>query len=166
MDEVRLYFSSGRVIRLFRIESIFGGTRHVATILGAGIGEEGIGGFRWTRGVKVVSILLVRLALATLDSSVAPRIEGGHKSMAAALDGALSQEPLWLVEMFGLVNNKPRYRHIFVRSNPGRKRYGPVAVSLSQRLRGENIRIFLNNSPVLGTPALERILLQLMEQAH
>ena len=144
MDEVRLYFSSGRVIRLFRIESIFGVTRHVAATRGAGISEEGIGGFRWTRGVKVVSILFVRLALATLDSS----------------------EPLWLVEMFGLVNNKPRYRHIFVRSNPGRKRYGPVAVSLSQRLRGENIRIFLNNSPVLGTPALERILLQLMEQAH
>ena len=165
MDEVRLYFTTGRVLRLFRIECIAGSARHVAVVSGSRAGGDGVGVFRWSRGVKVVSILFVRLALATVDSSIEPRIEGGRGSLAASLDGVLSQEPMWLVEMFGVVNKtNPRCRRFFVRSNPGRKRCGPVAVSISHRVRSEHVRIFLNNTPASDKLSLERILKHLLDQ--
>lgn len=166
MDEVRLYFTSGRALRLSRIECISRTARHVAVADGAEARPREIGVFRWSRGVKVVSILFVRLALTTRDARVEARLEGGRGSMAAALDGAISQEPEWLIDMFGLLNRRtPLCRRLFVRSNPGRKRCGPVAVSFSRRLKAENIRIFLNDTPVLNQSVLERILTQLTEQA-
>ena len=167
MDEVRLYFTSGKVLRLSCIESVSGSACHLAVASKAAIGQDGNGGFRWSRGVKVLSILFVRLALSTLDTSVEVRIEGGRGSMAASLDGVLSQEPEWLVRMFGLLTQgAPRCRRLFVRSNPGRKRCGPVAVSLSQRIKRESVRIFLNDTHVVDKHCLERMLMQLTDQAR
>jgi type IV secretory pathway TrbD component len=126
-----LYFTTGRVLRLFRIECVAGSARNVAVVSGSRAGGDGIGVFRWSRGVKVVSILFVRLALATVDSSIEPRIKGGRGSLAASLDGVLSQEPMWLVEIFCVFNEtNPRCRRLFVRANSGCKRRGPVAVSM------------------------------------
>lgn len=114
-----------------------------------------------------MSILFVRLALSTLDTNVEVRIEGGRGSMAASLDGVLSQEPEWFVQMFGLrTQGTPRCRRLFARSNPGRKRCGPVAVSLSQRIKRESVRIFLNDTHVVDKHSLEQMLMQLTDQAR
>ena len=74
MDEVRLYLTTGRVLGLFRIECIPGSARHVAVVSGSGLAGERGRGFLWSRGVNGVSILFVRLALATIASSIEPRI--------------------------------------------------------------------------------------------
>jgi hypothetical protein len=165
MDEVRLYFTTGRTLRLFRIECFSGTTRHVAVASRSGVARGDAGVFRWTRGVRGVSILFVQTALARHDPRVAPRIEGGRGSIAASLDGALSQEAAWLDEMFGLSQQRIlQYRRIFLRTNPGLKRCGPVAVSCAPRVRSENIRIFLDGAPVVEKTLLEGIFQQLIGQ--
>lgn len=165
MDEVRLYFSSGRILRLFRIECVSGNARHVAIASRAGVAPNGVGQFRWSRAVRGMSILFVRFALSRHDPRVVPRMEGGRGSIAACLDGALSQEPVWLVEMFGASHEHiPRYRRLFVRSNPGLKRCGPVAVSCTPRVKSDNIRVFLDDALVVDKTSLESILARLMSQ--
>jgi hypothetical protein len=45
MDEVRLYLTTGRVLRLFRIECIARSARHVAVVSGFGPAGDGAGFF-------------------------------------------------------------------------------------------------------------------------
>lgn len=45
MDEVRLYLTTGRVLRLFRIECVARSARHVAVVSGVGPAGDGAGFF-------------------------------------------------------------------------------------------------------------------------
>jgi hypothetical protein len=62
-----------------------------------------------------------------------PLLVGDRGSYAASLDYAISKETHWLVDVFGLSEGEvPNFRRVFKRTNSGRKRSGPVAVSLSK----------------------------------
>lgn len=169
MCEVKFFFSKGssRVdsqARLCRVESRFGSIERCAVTESLGALDSHCGRFRWSRAVRAMSVVAVRTSLATLDPTVEPRITGGRGSFAAALDGALSKEPVWLLETFGIFpNGSPVSRRLFARSNPGRKRVGPVAVSLSSRVRGAEVSIFVNGAKLVCATEL-RVLLDALER--
>jgi hypothetical protein len=94
------------------------------------------GTFRWSSGVRAMSVLLTRQAIiaearrnghSTGDAAAA--IDGHSDSLAASLDYALSKQPLWLQDMFGVTpHGKAISKLLFKRMNPDRKRPGPVTV--------------------------------------
>ena len=100
------------------------------------VAPNNCGNFRWSAGVRALTLLLVRQAL--LDESeklenkaadTSASIEGEDNSPAASLDYALSKQPLWLRDMFGIsAQGVPVSKLIFRRINPDRKRPGPVVI--------------------------------------
>lgn len=166
MCEVKLYFSrSGSSIRLSKIESRFGPVVACAMSESLALSQKMSGTFRWSRGVRAMSILMLRSFLACLDSTVEPRLSGGSGSIAATLDSALSKEPAWLIDSFGVFpGGMPVSRRLFARSNPGRKRIGPVAVSLVGRVKGEDVEIYVNGRLLVECCELRSILAELENQ--
>ena len=66
-------------------------------------------------------------------------LQGGTGSLAASLDYAISKEPNWLTEMFGVdVTGRPVASRIFKRSNSGRKLPGPVTIALNPSVIGHS----------------------------
>ena len=100
------------------------------------VATNNCGNFRWSAGVKALTLLLARQALlveserlenGSCDTSAF--IEGENKSPAASLDYALSKQPIWLGDMFGIsAHGVPISKLIFRRINPDRKRPGPVVI--------------------------------------
>ena len=106
------------------------------------------GTFPWSRAVQAVTVLLLRLVVHRLDSSISPCIKGEQGSLAASLDSALSKETRWICEMFGFDSHgRAVARKITTRSNPERKRPGPVTISFKPQVINETeIKIFLNGT--------------------
>lgn len=100
------------------------------------VAPNNCGNFRWSAGVKALTLLLVRHALLVESERLENRsfhttasIEGEDNSPAASLDYALSKQPLWLRDMFGIsAHGVPIAKFIFRRINPDRKRPGPVVI--------------------------------------
>ena len=99
------------------------------------------GNFRWSSGVRALALLLVRQALVFHQRqnggealSEPAAIEGHDHSLAASLDYAISKQPLWLQDMFGVSPQGAQLaRLLFRRINPDRKRPGPVIVFISNK---------------------------------
>lgn len=94
-----------------------------------------------------------------IDGSSAT-IEGDKDSLAASLDYALSKQPAWLNDMFGIgAAGDARLRDLIARTNSGRIRPGPVTLSLnSANIGPECIEIFLDGLPVKNGRAFNAIL--------
>ena len=99
------------------------------------------GNFRWSSGVRALALLMIRHALV-LDKRrnggkelcEPAAIEGGEHSLAASLDYALSKQPLWLQDMFGVSPQGGQLaRLLFRRINPDRKRPGPVVIFIANK---------------------------------
>lgn len=85
--------------------------------------------FQWTTAVKSLALLALRAAVLGIQRA---SISGEEKSVASALDYALSKPPEWLEEMFGSDSRgEGRAKRLFRRSNPERKRPGPVTISFN-----------------------------------
>lgn len=99
------------------------------------------GNFRWSSGVRALALLMIRHAVVLdkrRNGSEEPfepaAIEGGNHSLAASLDYALTKQPLWLQDMFGVSPQGGQLsRLLFRRVNPDRKRPGPVIVFIANR---------------------------------
>lgn len=110
------------------------------TIRGASA-PHAFGNFRWSSGVRAVALLLVKQAVVLdrrRNGNDAPfdpaAIEGHEHSVAASLDYALSKQPLWLQDMFGVSAQGVQIsRLLFRRVNPDRKRPGPVIIFISNK---------------------------------
>jgi len=167
MCELRLHFSRSRTsLRLYKIESQFGDISRCSVVSEVGATRDSIGRFRWSRGVRALSILALRAVLARHDPTIEPRLYGGRGSIAASLDGVLSKEPAWLLDTFGLFpNGTPVHRRLFARSNPGQKRVGPVAVSLARRVDAADIGIFLDGE-VCSDPSSLRLMMRDLERSE
>jgi hypothetical protein len=120
------------------------------------------GSFQWTTAVKALSVLFIRIAMSEQNESLRNmNCLSGHKgSLASSLDYALSKQPQWLQEMFGMGSYGTVYaRRLILRTNAERKRPGPVILGLNTIvLKPENIRIFWNNEPVASFEALSKLL--------
>jgi hypothetical protein len=123
---------------------------------------SGAGSFQWTSAVRALCILCVRAALSEKDAALGVRalIQGYQGSLAASLDYAVSKQPTWLVEMCGVAKiGVANSRRLFVRSNPERKRPGPVIVAFNETiLAGGDIRVVHNGTPLESSEELYKLL--------
>lgn len=113
--------------------------------------------FQWSPAVHALAILAVRAAAraeAETDSGHDNLhiLEGEFRSAAASLDYCLGKTPLWLLDMFGIdKSGMALSKRIFNRSNPERKRPGPVAISINENfLKYRDIKIHVNGSVLSG----------------
>jgi hypothetical protein len=114
--------------------------------------------FQWTAAVQALSVLLLKAAIRQKKGikTLEPLLEGGKGSLASSIDGALYKQNAWL-DLFGTTaQGDSLSRKIITRTNPGRRRFGPVLVSINERLLpADSIHIFLDNQPTNDTKRLE-----------
>ena len=96
--------------------------------------------FQWTSAVQALTILMIKAAMRhelkddSCENSIAPLLEGLSGSLASSLDASIYKQTAWL-DLFGTTpHGDSLSRRILTRSNPGRRRSGPVMISLNQRL--------------------------------
>jgi len=109
----------------------------------------GVGSFEWSRAVRGAALLVLKARLRKPDSEV--DLLGGARSLAASLDYALDKQPGWMSEMFGEDSSgNSILKRLVLRSNPGRKRIGPVALTFNtQFFPVANIEIRIGDRAVL-----------------
>jgi hypothetical protein len=134
---------------------------------GAGIQS---GNFAWSPAVKALTVLLLRtsehaLRGGTIDST--PPLEGTAGSLASSLDYAFAKNPAWLSDMFGCdTGGEPYARKLILRTNPERKRPGPVVLSINRYvLDPKLIRVLLDGLDVVD-PATLREMANRIEQSR
>ena len=114
------------------------------------------GNFHWSSAVQALSILLLEtkawalLAPGEKEALPLPLLAGGKSSPAASLDYAISKQPSWLLDMFGTDSKGTTIcRRLLQRSNPERRRPGPVMISVNiKTLPPEALHIFTNEQEV------------------
>lgn len=116
---------------------------------------EGYSTFQWSKAVQGLSLLILRAKIEqSLDPNsqgmLRPHIVGYALSQAASLDYALDKQTPWLLDMLGWDRNGLALaRRAITRTNPGRKREGPVALSLNTKfLVASDIKIYLHGREV------------------
>jgi hypothetical protein len=116
----------------------------------------GTGSFTWTSAVQGLVALFMRHHI--FGSTELGKISGGPGSLAASLDYAISKQPRWLSDMFGVRDRgTPNIRYILTRSNSGRKRPGPVEVAVRPSSK-VTISVVCNNKPVTSDEELRALL--------
>ena len=105
------------------------------------------GSFKWSNAVKSLSLLFLRYKARTNDIEI-QSIKGGRGSAASSLDFAISKQPQWLMEMFGIDSKGCSYiNRIITRINPERKKPGPVILSVNKNiLPTENVEVFFDGT--------------------
>lgn len=94
------------------------------------------GTFQWTPAVRALCILVLRTKAAKIHTSSAQRpvLQSMSRGAVSALDYAISRRAAWINDMFGTDSQGSLLaRRLFKRSNPERKRPGPLAISLNER---------------------------------
>ena len=156
-----LWFSTERQIELikttFKSPSI---SRDLCAIRGKTAGAfASCATFQWTAAVQALSVLLLKAVIRDKSGcrSFEPLLEGGKGTIASSLDAALYKQNSWL-ELFGsTATGDLLSRRIITRTNPGRKRFGPVMISLNERiLPAGAITVYLDNRPINDVPTLTR----------
>ena len=131
---------------------------------------KGAGTFQWTSAVRGLCLLFVKAALAHRypSNGNTGHIVGFQSSLAASLDYAITKQPFWIRDMFGLDSKgNTLAQRLIARTNPNRKRPGPVILGLNERaLPCESIDIRWNGEKVEQFEALHTLLLCLGETEH
>jgi hypothetical protein len=159
MDCLKLHFVGDEDPSLFQTEYIIGG-RRIHAVRGKTSGAfTGQGSFHWSIAVRALSVLAIQSCMASHGHPCDPILVGDKGSYAASLDYAISKETHWLIDVFGLSEGDvPNFRRVFKRTNSGRKRSGPVAVSFSKSfLQTGAITIRLNSHDLVALPDLEAL---------
>jgi len=116
--------------------------------------------FQWTSAVQALSILLLRAASQYLrnSTSIEPLLEGGKGSLASSLDASIYKQVVWL-DLFGITaRGDSMSKRIFARTNPGRRRAGPVMIALNEKiLPKSSITIFVDNVPTNNPLIIEKL---------
>ena len=133
MDCLKLLFVGDDDPSLFQTDFSYGSMR-CSAVRGKTSGAfAGQGSFHWSIAVRALSVLAIKTYMVSRGFGDDALLVGGKGSLAASLDYAISKETHWLVDVFGLSDGLvPNFRRVFKRTNSGRKRSGPVAVSLSK----------------------------------
>lgn len=121
---------------------------------------RGAGTFLWSSGVRATAALCLRHILAAKNPIVDKHISGGQASLASSLDYALSKQPAWLLDMFGVQENGLlTAKRLFLVSNPNQKRPGPVSLAINEfTLAATDIRVFYNGQQTVDFVELLDIL--------
>jgi len=113
-------------------------------------------GFNWTLAVRAMSLLCI----SALSSENEPQgLSGSEGSPAASLDYSISKNTAWLADMFGIAQDgSPLARKLFLRSNPERKRPGPVVISLNTSIiSAPDIELYLDNNRLTSKEQLDAL---------
>lgn len=131
------------------------------------------GSFQWTRAVKAAALLTVQTLTHHLGGAAAagtarPVLVGNGASLASSLDYALHKQPLWLMDMFGVDSQgQSLARRLFHRSNPGRRRPGPIAVSINTNFVSvESIQIIWNGRTLTDRADFQGLAQALLREEH
>lgn|GEM_PF-2351760 len=111
--------------------------------------------FTWSPGVRGLVALLLSQSCSP-DEAV---LSGYAGSLAAALDSALSKQPEWLFDMFGVEHSGTAVaRRLILRENPERKRVGPVSLRFyHKRITASNIEVRIDGSECAEAFALAQL---------
>jgi hypothetical protein len=125
--ELKLFFENDELVEVeFRLMT--GEVRRSVRGKQSGA-HKASGSFQWTSAVKGFALLAVRTAARFQPAA----IEGRAKSLAASLDYAISKQPVWLLEMFGVDRlGTSLIRRMILRTNPERKRPGPTTLAINE----------------------------------
>lgn len=125
----------GRPAQLYSTKLVDSSGRGFVSIRGKGNGAlQGAGSFQWSTAVKALTLLMVRAAQVcskgeSLGSVV---LIGGQGSLAKSLDYALTKQPGWILDMFGVDSTgNSNLKRVLRRSNSEQKMPGPVIVGLN-----------------------------------
>lgn len=124
---------------------------------------KGFSTFQWTPAVQSMVMLTLRAAARALEPSCPiAMLHGYDGSPASSLDYSIGKTPVWMLDIFGVDRAGTAIaKRLFKRTNPERKRSGPVAVSLNENmLPAGEIAIFLNETLVSD----HAVLLQLADE--
>ena len=106
------------------------------------------GSFQWTSAVKALALLLIKTKSAPMEAL----LRGDANSLAASLDYAISKRPVWLTDMFGCDQQGISFaRRLILRTNPERKRPGPVTLGINQMyISTDSITVYVNGKLCSG----------------
>lgn len=160
MDCLKLHFVGDDDPALFQTEFVCGAVRSYAVRGKTSGAFAGQGSFHWSIAVRALSVLAVKTYMATKGHPCDPILVGDKGSFAASLDYAISKETHWLIDVFGRSEGlMPNFRRVFKRTNSGRKRSGPVAVSFAKPFAQPGaIHIRLNSYDVTSLADLSLLL--------
>ncbi|MCB0318173.1 MAG: hypothetical protein KDD56_05405 [Bdellovibrionales bacterium] len=121
--------------------------------------------FPWSAGVKALCLLILRTKRQSSDCNLFPSLEGLAGSPAASLDYAISKQPQWLLDMFGVNKfGKALIKQLIQRENPERKRPGPVRVYFkAAKLNADEIEVYLDGHKINSYDKLYAIEMQILK---
>jgi hypothetical protein len=133
MFRIRLTFSSSRDVELFRVDCVDGERSPVTCIRGKTNGAyRGAGTFQWSSAVRAAACVFLKSKVLSDLPPGEPMLSGEALSLAASLDYAITKQPAWIVDMFGVSSSgQSMARRLFRVTNSHRKRGGPVSISLN-----------------------------------
>lgn len=118
--------------------------------------DNSSGNFQWTSAVIALCCTLIK---AKLDDLIDPHERHGRGSginsddskLALSLDYALTKNPIWLMDMFGVDQNGTCLsRRLLLRINSEKKRPGPVVINLNNSfISPKNIGIYLDDKEII-----------------
>lgn len=116
------------------------------------------GSFTWSQGVQGLVDLFLAVKIAALDSRQGS-ILGERGSLAASLDFSIAKNGQWLADMFGVYSDGSlRARRILRRTNPERKRPGPVEIFINPAIISPSaVTIQLDGRTLENREDLQRI---------
>ena len=157
---IELHFSSGddatlEELRFFH--PLVG--KELRTIRGnVGGAFKGVGTFRWSSAVRGFSILLLKHLIHSRLGAESYLLRGGAGSLAASLDYAITKQPAWILDTFGLTSDGTSIiRRILSRTNTERKLGGDVLIGVNSNLDANHIAVFKGSSAVEEISQLEAI---------
>lgn len=118
---------------------------------------HGYSTFQWTPAVQSMALLVLRTAALGRENRLSEAlIEGGQGSPASSLDYSIGKAPAWMLDIFGVDRSgSPLAKRLFRRTNPERKRNGPVAVAINESmLPSPAITIFIDHREIQDSKTL------------
>lgn len=129
--EFSLYFRTNEDSIILASTHFVIGTSQYESFRGKDSSAAGTGSFTWTSAVQGLALLFLRHKVYSGTRSGV--LSGEARSLAASLDYALSKQPRWLIDMFGVrESGTPNFRYLLYRLNGGRKKPGPVEIAVRQ----------------------------------
>jgi hypothetical protein len=165
MFKITLTFCSGSAFELLRVDCSMGNEAPRTCVRGKTGGAYGsVGTFQWSSAVRATACLFLKTKLLDESDRVEPVLSGGAKSLAASLDYALTKQPGWILDMFGVsAAGKTYARRLFRVTNSHRKRGGPVAISPNPHLCHHDCVEVVLDGKVIEAPELLRTMLNSIE---
>ncbi|MCB0322012.1 MAG: hypothetical protein KDD69_00515 [Bdellovibrionales bacterium] len=165
-SSLSLHFVGKEKAELVRVEFFCGQKQeHICSVRGRSHpGSTRFQCFNWTSAVQALALFFLNTLIAYRRSveaaeELSPGLSGEGGSPAASLDYALARQANWLLDMFGVDSNGvARARRLLLRTNPERKRPGPVTITLNARvLAPERVLVYYEQQQISEVERLEQL---------